>query len=1025
MVREQEPAREPLSPSKGNAMPPPPAMAKPAQSQNMIPGQPQFGQTTQLGSPSKPYYGNLSAYRSTANMSAPRQSSQNQDKYANLFIGNKSNKSELHQPPPSSNPFHALKNRVEHKSEEKVHNFYDKKTAYPPQPTRPQTTAPPAPSYPSLPTQKQNNDVYIIPDPMASLPKPVYRPQPQMFSSTAQSNAYFRAPTYSDMTTNNIGFATNHNAYHDEYSDPVNYMDAAKANESIKNLLEGALEDEDDKPRTRRRRKQQEEKVDDLANAIQGMKVKDEEPEDEADEDDGTREGLKVKLLPHQIDGVHWMIDKETGTKKTKGVFPKGGILADDMGLGKTIQSIALILANPKPSDADAENKKSKLTPGLDKGTLVVAPLALIKQWEAEIKDRIESSHALKVCVHHGPKRAKNFKDLRKYDIVITTYQTLSSENDESGGSLKVGCFGIRWYRVILDEAHSIKNRNAKATKAACALDAEYRWCLTGTPMQNNLDELQSLIHFLRIKPYEDLTVWREQISKPMNNGKGGLAIKRLRAYLQAFMKRRTKDVLKQDGGLKTNTTTQGGTKKDSGFKIVNRTVESVVADFTPEERTFYSRLESRTDKSLEQMMLGNKMSYASALVLLMRLRQACNHPKLTGNDLSAEKDSVAASGSQTPSRNKKLANDDMDSIADMLGGLSVQTKRCDMCQTELSAQESSAGAIRCVECEADLRAQAVLMVKTKKEKKHKKAKNVKPLREKRQQARRIIDSDDEDDENANSVIDLTSSPAKCAAAISDSEDDLDEVSESEDDDIYGSSSDDEMDLIASTKIRKLITLLSSKALAEGKFIIFSFFTSMLDLIAPFLEQAGIKHVKYYGSMPNHLREASLEKLRSDSKTRVLLCSLRAGSLGLNLTAASRVVILEPFWNPFVEEQAIDRVHRLNQTVDVVVYKLTIKDTVEERILELQDKKRELANATIEGMKREGGMKLTLQDMLKLFKHDAEGDAKLDMIGMKDGKSMLDKSERVDRPDRGEEVRREREKLKERRKEHEVYGRRW
>ena len=782
-------------------------------------------------------------------------------------------------------------------------------------------------------------------------------------------------------------------------------MDAAKANESLKALLEGAFEDEDDKPRTRRRKKQQDVEATGLADKMQNLKVDQvEAEEEEEDEDDGTIEGLKVKLLPHQIDGVAWMQDKERGTKKTKGIFPKGGILADDMGLGKTIQSIALILTNRKPTAEEMEkNPKQKVPQGVDKGTLVVAPLALIKQWEGEIKDRVESTHALKVCVHHGPKRAKSFKDLKKYDVVITTYQTLSSEHADSEGDLKVGCYGINWYRVILDEAHSIKNRNAKATKAACGLNAEYRWCLTGTPMQNNLDELQSLVHFLRIKPYESLDIWREQITRPMNSGRGGLAIKRLRAVLQAFMKRRTKDVLKQDGGLKTGT--RGNQQvKSAGFKIVNRTVESIAAEFTPEERAFYTRLESRTDKSLEMMMAGNKMSYASALVLLLRLRQACNHPRLTGSDLSSEKESTTGTGSATPSRKKAAAAEDMDSIADMLGGLSVQTKRCDMCQIELNADEAAGGAVRCVECEADLAQQVMTVQHTDKKKRKptkKAASKAKPLREKRKQARRVIDdSDDEDTDRDTSDQDHVNSASE---------------EEEEDDSIYGSDESSEFTLTASTKIRHLISLLTSTTdpCSEYKYIIFSFFTSMLDLIEPFLLQKRIDYVRYDGAMRNDAREASLESLRSNPKTRVLLCSLRAGSLGLNLTAASRVVILEPFWNPFVEEQAIDRVHRLNQTHDVKVYKLTIRDTVESRILELQEKKRELAKATIEGQQQKGGMKLTLQDMLKLFKHDAEGEHKVDGIGMRDGRSMLDKGESTyERP-------------KEKRAEHPVYGRRW
>src|SRR5258708_26760993 len=123
-----------------------------------------------------------------------------------------------------------------------------------------------------------------------------------------------------------------------------------------------------------------------------------------------------------------------------------------------------------------------------------------------------------------------------------------SSSTDTN--SLKVGCFGLHWYRVILDEAHTIKNRNAKATIACCALRSHYRWCLTGTPMQNNLDELQSLIKFLRIKPYDELKNWKDSITGPMKNGRGGLAMKRLQYFLKAFMKRRTKDVLKKEGAL-------------------------------------------------------------------------------------------------------------------------------------------------------------------------------------------------------------------------------------------------------------------------------------------------------------------------------------------------------------------------------------------------------------------------------------------------------------------------------------------
>ena len=870
--------------------------------------------------------------------------------------------------------------------------------------------------------------------------------------------------------------------------DPYSYIDAAKANENIKELLEGAFEDEEDKPRTRSRKKQVEAAVADLSDKLKGLGVKgesdkeanDDQDHDDEDEDDGTVEGLKVKLLPHQVDGVHWMTDKEIGTKKKNGILPKGGILADDMGLGKTIQSIALMLTNPRPalSTAISVTDKKTISSTVGKGTLVVAPLALIKQWEGEIKNRVTESHKLRVCVHHGPQRTKRFEDLKKYDVVITTYQILVSEHGSSSqreDGPKVGCFGIHWYRVILDEAHTIKNRNAKATQACYALRSEYRWCLTGTPMQNNLDELQSLIRFLRIKPYNDLAVWKEQITKPMSQGRGGIAIKRLQFYLKAFMKRRTKDVLKQEGALNPG----GKPSKDgqnNGFKITARKVESVLAEFSPDERKFYDRLEQRTDRSLEQMMGGKNMNYASALVLLLRLRQACNHPQLVGGSMANDRDALttgSTSGAQTP-RKSKVVEDEMDAMADLLGGMSVETKQCDVCQIELSKDEVSCGAIRCTECEEDLLSQKRKKAKHKKRidgKGHLPAAKVQSekFKPRTPRNRRIIldDSEDDDaewvvpenerhapnlgkaggsdDENAEgggewlasddadtedeSSVQTVKSRQREAVSLHAADEEAEKVEE-EDEESSSSDSDDPSlsSITTSAKIRHLLTILHRES-STNKFIVFSQFTSMLDLIEPFLKRDNLTFTRYDGSMRNDLREASLERLRNNSRTRILLCSLKCGSLGLNLTAASRVVILEPFWNPFVEEQAIDRVHRLNQTRDVIVYKLTIANTVEARILDLQEKKRALAKAAIGGDGKAAG-KLSMKDILNLFKRDAEHDLR------HAGDAELGKTTRVLQNNVGRDVdavsgpsRRMAppvmEKGKVPMKEHAIYGRRW
>jgi SNF2 family DNA or RNA helicase len=1020
MVKEQETARTPFSPAKMNVPKPQqpkekhrkPASTGPTNplaalggvhAQVTAPEQPVFGQATSIASPLRPQ----NAHR-PANTSAPRQfSGSKNDSYNNLFIPKPSQPKPAQYKPPQTqgNPLAPSKpiSQVTDWVKDQAHRVVDHYT----QPAR-------APQ----PLKSQNDDVFEIPRPVnfpTWQPKPAIKP---MFSSQAPTNPYYQTKPFG---SSQAPLVSNGDLFNDQFgaADPYTYIDAAQANDNIKALLEGAMEDEDDLPSTRRSKKAMQHKAEELVDKLNDLKVKDDaEPDEEEEEDDGTVEGLKVKLLPHQIDGVAWMRDKELGMKKTRvarvGVLPKGGILADDMGLGKTIQSIALMLQNPKPSKEELATNKRHLPENLDKGTLVVAPLALIKQWEGEIKDRVAESHAMRVCVHHGPKRAKSFKELKKYDVVITTYATLSSEHADSEGSLKIGVFGINWYRIILDEAHSIKNRNAKATKAACALNAEYRWCLTGTPMQNNLDELQSLIHFLRIKPYEDLNQWREAITRPMNNGRGGLAIKRLQVYLKAFMKRRTKEVLKQGGALKNGAHENADGTKGNSFKIVNRTIEKVEAEFSPDEKAFYERLESRTDKSLEQMMAGNKVTYASALTLLLRLRQACNHPKLIGGDLSKEKDAFV-NGASSP-RKGGASIDDMDSIANMLGGLSVETKRCDVCQIDLTAAESSAGEIRCNECEADI---ALQDASTRRREEKRREKKAAKLAARRKQNRRVLeDSDDDDGDQSSDAFDDPRGRSKPINLDSDEEDDDSDADSS--DSSYAATAS----LVTSTKIRHLLRLLRHDS-STHKYIVFSFFTSMLDLIEPFMVRSGIKYTRYDGKMKNDAREASLARLRDDKNCRVLLCSLRAGSLGLNLTSASRVVILEPFWNPFVEEQAIDRVHRLNQTEDVIVHKLTIKDTVESRIVELQERKRELANATIEGKQLAG--KLTLQDMLKLFRHDAEREHGVDMIGMKDGRSLLDKDSKVvtEGDSRGSRESTAAAGGGQKRREHEVYGRRW
>ncbi|KAH7157679.1 SNF2 family N-terminal domain-containing protein [Dactylonectria estremocensis] len=969
------------------------------------------------------------------------------------------------------------------------------------------------------------------------------------------------------------------------------FTDPAKASADLKALLEGGMDEDDDEGAAEEETEVLKKLQESPGSGNEGGASSDANKETKKTDatkvaKDGTVDGLKVKLLPHQVEGVQWMRGRELGPIK-RGRVPKGGILADDMGLGKTLQTISLLLTNRKPEKDGSGWKKN--FEKVEKTTLVVAPLALIRQWEHEIKDKVERSQGLKVCVHHGPQRTKRFQELALYDVVITTYQILVSEHNHSSdaeGGVKAGCFGLHWWRVVLDEAHTVKNRNAKATKACYALRSEYRWCLSGTPMQNNLDELQSLVKFLRISPYDDLKEWKAHIDLPLKNGKGHIAIRRLHSLLRCFMKRRTKEILKEAGALNPGGKPSAeGAASSTGFKVTERKVVTVSTELSPAERKFYKRLEARADRSIEAMMRG-RVNYANALTLLLRLRQACNHPKLLEGKLDKDKDALTTDLSQKPQ------DTDVDVMADMFAGMGIESKTCNICGRGLNTLDTRLGRDICTECHDDLAYFNSLekeeKKKTFKSKKHKSKKDKSrkhvdgktiekepeeedvesPNKTTRRPRNRnaVLDSEDEEeaestvktarrprnlaldsedeeaegswlvpedeqtglrlgkaggeeDENAEgggdwlgsddsedeeqsktqdqsnlssfiiddeaakkekgyqsvgdasdgdddsllsvsaltkqmaaqtlddaqdtsvadtSTADTTAADSSVAdtttadtpdSGASDSEAPDSEASDSEDDSSILSSDDDDDDvrhsaysaqptqLLASAKIRELTKILRAEV-HEHKFIVFSQFTSMLDLVEPFLRKDGFRFVRYDGSMKNDEREESLRSLRSDKRTRILLCSLKCGSLGLNLTAATRVVILEPFWNPFVEEQAIDRVHRLTQTVDVIIYKLTVTKTVEERILDLQNKKRLLAEQAIEGSMKKGAFKLDLNELINLFKPGQDDNHAL--LGATDDGEV---ESIEDRGYRASMMMKKKPTMA--RQESEVYGRRW
>lgn len=214
--------------------------------------------------------------------------------------------------------------------------------------------------------------------------------------------------------------------------------------------------------------------------------------------------GLKIPLMPHQKRALAWLLWRE----KQK---PSGGLLADDMGLGKTLTMISLVMKSKEINGDDnlgKENYRDKY-PG---GTLVVCPASLMNQWSGEIERRTKRG-LLGVEVYHGTKRETRPKKLAQHDVVITTYALILNEFSKNGA-----IFGVRWRRIILDEAHQIRNYKSRTSEAVFAISGKSRWALTGTPVHNKELDMYAIFKFLRCAPFDNLQVKKMWYEAPLHS---------------------------------------------------------------------------------------------------------------------------------------------------------------------------------------------------------------------------------------------------------------------------------------------------------------------------------------------------------------------------------------------------------------------------------------------------------------------------------------------------------------------------
>lgn len=468
---------------------------------------------------------------------------------------------------------------------------------------------------------------------------------------------------------------------------------------------------------------------------------------------------LNAELRTYQKIGYKWL--------RTLEQYKMGGILADDMGLGKTIQLLAVILSY-------VQKNKENVKP-----SIIICPSSLALNWYNEIQKFTPTLKALVISDDYLERKRK-IEEIGKYQVIITSYDSLKRDID----LYENYCFKY----VVADEAQYIKNNNTKNSKAIKTINAETKFALTGTPIENSLSELWSIFDFIMPGYLYKYKKFKELYETPIIKEQNEDVMNKLKKQIEPFVLRRTK------GEVLT--------------ELPDKTVTILNNEMSEEQYNIYMSYMAQARKEIMSQIdiNGFEKSQIKILSLLMRLRQICCHPKLFLGEYEGE----------------------------------------------------------------------------------------------------------------------------------------------------------------SSKLNQCIEIIQDAVLGGHKILLFSSYTSMFEIIEEKLKNIGVKYLKLTGQTKVGERIELVDKFNTDENIKVFLISLKAGGTGLNLTGADMVIHYDPCWNLSAENQATDRTYRIGQKRNVQVYKLITKNSIEEKIYELQQKKAKL----IDNMLSTDATfinKLSKDDILALF----------------------------------------------------------
>ena len=686
-----------------------------------------------------------------------------------------------------------------------------------------------------------------------------------------------------------------------------------------------------------------------------------------------------VTLFPHQVSAIQWMQRTERRTRMVS-EQPHGGILAHAMGLGKTITTLSLMLVQ-----------------GIG-CTIVVCPKSVINQWRDEAV-RILKLAPEQVVLYHGSLReAELFRACQRggprvvlttFDIVrldtrakpvphdnaatkrvvkgvadphdrgLQPFQPKASEFESRpdvdlpvvapSGSTSCGTSRVsllhseHWDRIILDEAHRICEQSSKTARAIRTLRARNRWCITGTPFKNGISDLVALSKFLLVPPYCNSTWWRchshnkHKISEWRNmfmniQDKSVLALSSISYNVLVIPPSAAEEQITShvnnmfnqhiQNELSTSEKMASGidlARNPSVSDLLSRDVAVIDIDIDIDNSGSDIGIRSgggggdtrklkRKVGGIEPIPLCNRQEYE--LLKIMRLRQAANHSLLLTNTTSAMLYLLTTPelGSGQPVCEAKPGT-----------GETARKSQCHGCGSRidrLSLKRAREHDLRQVKRSSLTRTPSLSVTKS--------VSSPSPA---------LRDSNHSLKHRCNHVLcnSCATNTIMCPVCIASS--------------MY-TVKKNTGDVLAvwrhSSKTLALYNYLTAvfESDADAKVVLFSQWTTCLDLLGAMLQFMGIEFGRFDGRV-NSIDERAdiILKFKTTRRCQVLLTSLGAGGEGLNLTFANHVVLMEPYWNIAVEQQAIDRLHRIGQTRTTCVLRLYTKNSIEHWVQDIQMKK--------------------------------------------------------------------------------------